>query len=201
MGHSVESAVEETTKTSSKGGASGARHTIVFAQGLFDLASAWADAEGRTVGSVLTYALETGLRTALQQGVIPDAAVAKYRLFCNHRRSNAEDERELKALREQRIINRRPQNLDEYIEMRERQDCMLSSSSESSEPTLTPLSVLAKGLGDSEGQMFYRHIRNEKHLEYAKEWEEALNRQGKSLIVDHEDREKVKRDIAEGLIP
>jgi hypothetical protein len=55
-----------------------ARHTICFSQGMFDLASAWAKAEGRTVGSSLTYALECGLRHLMAEGVIPASAIEAY---------------------------------------------------------------------------------------------------------------------------
>lgn len=66
------------SSTASKGG----RYTVVFARGLYELAVAWAKAEDRALGSVLTYALETGLRTLLRRGEIPAAAIRRYHEFC-----------------------------------------------------------------------------------------------------------------------
>jgi hypothetical protein len=61
----------------------GARHTIVFSAALFHLVKAWAAAERRTVGSVLTFALETGLRTLMQRDQIPCSAIRAYEVFCD----------------------------------------------------------------------------------------------------------------------
>lgn len=97
----------------------GARQMVTFSQGLNDLATAWAEVEGRTLGSVLTYALELGLRSAMKSGEIPRAAISKYNLFCEERRREAEDEREKDALRKKRISERRPQSEDELAELLE----------------------------------------------------------------------------------
>jgi hypothetical protein len=59
----------------------GARHTLVFPYGLFVLAKAWSKAEKRTVGSVLTYALETGFRKLLKDGTIPKSAIDAYQAY------------------------------------------------------------------------------------------------------------------------
>ena len=190
--------MDEAAKPASKGGASGARHTIVFAQGLFDLASAWADAEGRTVGSVLTYALETGLRTALQQGVIPDAAVSKYRLFCDQRRKSAEDEREYRALREERILKREPETLDEYIEMREREETIMTASNDS-EPRQYSLHEVSAGLADESTRIYYEQIKDDAHKRYKNEWKKIV-RAKHSIYVDNEVL-KIVRDQMDGLIP
>lgn len=190
--------MDEAAKPASKGGASGARHTIVFAQGLFDLASAWADAEGRTVGSVLTYALETGLRTAMNQGVIPDAAVSKYRLFCDQRRKSAEDEREHKALREQRILRHEPETLDEYIEMREREDMIMTVSNDD-EPRKVSLHEVAAGMADELTLRYYDSIKFETHKQYENEWKAMIKaKYAKSVGDSHQ---KQIRDSNEGLIP
>jgi hypothetical protein len=63
------------------------RHMVTFSRGLHDFAVAWAKAEGRTLGSLLTYVIEHGFRDLIENRgySIPPAALQAYDDACLRR--------------------------------------------------------------------------------------------------------------------